>query len=142
MRRASRQLAAGGDSLISGENGVGIDRPLDPTGNPWRDAASPSRRPSRTAPVRLNHRLSFDGASGVIMLPDDGDWLIEDVDSDEDYGIESDLGNLLENDGGPGEASSQPSNPALLSPSKRRYGTYYHHPERRRQTVPGAFPRS
>jgi hypothetical protein len=131
VRRESRR-----DSVP--ENGI---RSIEPTGNPWEDAPGLSHHPPRTAPVRLNHRLSFDGASGVIVLPDDGDWLIEDVDSDEDYGVESDLGNAGGNDV-PDEGSSQASNLAPLSPSKRRYGTYYHHPERRRQTVPGAFPQS
>ncbi|KAJ7653289.1 hypothetical protein DFH06DRAFT_530882 [Mycena polygramma] len=118
--------------------------------NPWHE----SRRSTT-----LNHRLSFDPASGVINLPDDGgDWLQEDEeDSDEDYGtgtgaggLENSVASLSDLDGptspsnGNGDAplldapvSASPSTPSRLS----RYGTYFHHPERRRQVIPGAFPR-
>ncbi|KAJ7856674.1 hypothetical protein B0H14DRAFT_3085289 [Mycena olivaceomarginata] len=79
--------------------------------------------------AHLSHRLSFDPASGVINLPDTDDWLDEedDDDSDQDFGTQT--GGL--------ENSRSPTTPSRLS----RYGTYFHHPERRRQVVPGAFPR-
>ncbi|KAF9244266.1 hypothetical protein BU15DRAFT_86167 [Melanogaster broomeanus] len=91
--------------------------------NPWADANAGISR-SQSA---LNHRLSFDPASGVIMLPEDDDWLAEDYDSsDEDYG------NV-----------TPPSEEGRITASpKRRHGTYYHHPERRRPSIPGAFPSS
>jgi hypothetical protein len=91
--------------------------------NPWDDSMS-GVSPARIAPMQLQHRLSFDEASGVITLPENGDWLIEDVDSDdEDCGVDGATANDV---------------PASSSPPKRRYGTYYHHPERRRQS--GVFP--
>ncbi|KAI5996071.1 hypothetical protein EDC04DRAFT_2801083 [Pisolithus marmoratus] len=50
------------------------------TTNPWAGA-----RVSRTQST-LSHRLSFDPGSGVIMLPEDDDWLAEEEDSSgEDY---------------------------------------------------------
>ena len=104
--------------------------------NPWVNAHTQST---------LSHRLSFDPGSGVIMLPEDDTWLAGEEDSsDEDYG------NLTPPSGdGEGNTSQEnlatpdsqlPSTP-MTSP-KRRHTTYYHHPERRRHTVPGAFPQS
>lgn len=108
--------------------------------NPWveTDASGPSSH----APTHL-HRLSFDPASGVIMLPEGDDWLVDDDDdSSDEYG-----------NGTPpsGEATSAtpsqedlagaPTSPSpSASPKRRHHGTYYHHPERRRVSVPGAFP--
>jgi hypothetical protein len=102
-------------------------------------------------PQPLHHRLSFDHASGVIMLPEGESWLVDDEDSDseDDYGTPSPQGETsaspaVENDPSGGLTVPSPSEnqtPAI-SPTKRRsaYSTYYHHPERRsRQTVPGAF---
>ncbi|KAF8066835.1 hypothetical protein FPV67DRAFT_1416983 [Lyophyllum atratum] len=128
-----------GPSNGAGTQADGVD---DSTalGNPWEDARP---RPRRSGSSGLNHRLSFDVASGVIMLPDSGDWLEEDADSDEE-----DLG--VENSGGLEQSITEASDPGTdvgspsptASPSRTsRYGTYFHHPERRRQTVPGAFPR-
>lgn len=78
------------------------------------------------------------------MLPDE-EWLVTDSDSEEE---------MLQGDETPdtddpsatrlprsqtepaiGTAGS-PATPSRLS----RYGTYFHHPERRRQPIPGAFP--
>lgn len=106
--------------------------------NSWEDGAGPSNQ------TRLSHRLSFDTASGIIVLPEDTDWLGEESDSDEEYTP------LSPNRDTPNETlitdvmdiPPQSSAPNTMSPSKQRYGTYYHHPERRRQTIPGAFPRS
>lgn len=80
----------------------------------------------------INHRLSFDPASGVIVLPEDSDWLGEESDSDAEY-VSS-----VENQENSNTVSELPR---TRSPTKR-YATYYHHPERRRQSIPGAFPRS
>ncbi|KZV64260.1 DUF221-domain-containing protein [Peniophora sp. CONT] len=133
----------------------------------------PSTTRSRTTPHALSHRLSYDFASGVIVLPEDADaWLgleeeEEEVESgDEDYGDVIGVGGgaiapasqpLLgadgggqgygstNGDGGGGEGSSGPGVgvgvPRPRTVSRSRYGTYFHHPERRqRQTIPGAFP--
>ncbi|EGN97135.1 hypothetical protein SERLA73DRAFT_169572 [Serpula lacrymans var. lacrymans S7.3] len=114
-----------------GENGHGGFS----SDNPWDDAR-PELVQSQSS---LNHRLSFDPASGVIMLPEDDDWLGEEDDSDEDYGHQ--MGRSQQDVAGVPQdvTSSSPSTPLITTP-KRRYGTYYHHPERRRQTIPGAFP--
>jgi len=78
-----------------------------------------------------NNRLSYDHASGVIMLPDNSDWLGEDSDSDTEYMSSTEN---LEN------LNAVSALPHIRTPTKR-YATYYHHPERRRQSIPGAFPR-
>ncbi|KAH8093801.1 hypothetical protein BXZ70DRAFT_949239 [Cristinia sonorae] len=103
--------------------------------NPWEEtgAAGPSSRPRRPSshPRVLSHRLSFDHASGVIMLPDDDEWQ-EESDSDEDYGAAADAmtrsfdtinADLQQAWSGDGQTSQSPS---------KRYSTYYHHPERRK----------
>ena len=151
-RRGSRVPTAGGETIALG--GPSSTNQLDPTvvSNPWEDAVNPRQR-SHT----LSHRLSYDHASGVIMLPDDGDWIeADDDDSDEeDYGIEN--GGLERSltesmvsspveEGNGGQQLRQPalsSSPTASTPSRMsRYGTYFHHPERRRLQIPGAFPRS
>lgn len=88
------------------------------------------------------------------MLPDEDDWLDEEEDSDADYGTAS---AMLEQHGTdpvtptPAPAMSLPEsgpsspleerNLTPVSPARSsRYGTYFHHPERRRQPIPGAFP--
>ncbi len=80
------------------------------------------------------------------MLPDDGIWL---------DGMESDS----EDDDGNGDIAGGQATPERAVPeddresgssdgqtitglSRTRYGTYFHHPERRWQSVPGAFPTS
>ena len=78
---------------------------------------------------QTNNRLSYDPASGVIVLPEDSDWLGEESDSDAEY-ISS-----VENQENSNVVSDLPRTPT------KRYATYYHHPERRRQSIPGAFPR-
>jgi calcium permeable stress-gated cation channel len=132
--------------------------PVDPTviNNPWEDARPGTRRTyhrHRAPPLR--HRLSYDHASGVIMLPDDGDWLqqdghdADDDESDDDEPNYEETTNGLETESTHNEESAvdttTPSSPSQqLRPS--RYGTYFHHPERaaarRRQSIPGAFPPS
>lgn len=119
-----------------------IDINMDSAGSrPWGEDGRPtSLQRSRSEPQghQLSHRLSFDVASGVIVLPEDT-W-IEDPDSDEDYGTptppaESSTYNMEES-----MASLQPPH---VSPSRTsRYGTYFHHPERRRGMIPGEFPTS
>jgi len=79
----------------------------------------------------ISNRLSYDQATGVIMLPEGSDWLGEDSDSDAEY--MSSAENLENSD-------NVSALPHLRTPTKR-YATYYHHPERRRQSIPGAFPR-
>jgi hypothetical protein len=67
----------------------------------------------------------------VIMLPEDTHWLDEESDSDAEYM------SSVEN---PESSTHVSALPHMRSPTKR-YATYYHHPERRRQSIPGAFPR-
>ncbi|KAJ3551895.1 hypothetical protein NM688_g4445 [Phlebia brevispora] len=53
------------------------------TGNTWQDDVANNNRPEIRSP-QVQHRLSFDQPSGVIMLPDE-EWLNEKSDSDEVY---------------------------------------------------------
>ncbi|KIK42257.1 hypothetical protein CY34DRAFT_157349 [Suillus luteus UH-Slu-Lm8-n1] len=141
--RASRQSRPATDGTLTdmsaSENQDGSPPDAGPS-NPWVDTRTARGSQPHS---NLNHRLSFDPASGVIMLPEDGDWLMDD-DSDDDYGTMSPTPEGVHS---PNNASQEnllptngqsPSTP-LASPSKRRHGTYYHHPERRR-TIPGSFP--
>ncbi|KAJ7067780.1 hypothetical protein C8F01DRAFT_1246347 [Mycena amicta] len=117
--------------------------------NPWQ------QEPRRASSAPLSHRLSFDPASGVINLPDDDDWMHEadDTDEEEDYGtqtggLENSVASLSDLGGptatpngddtmlGTAVSSSPTTSPSRIS----RYSTYFHHPERRRQAIPGAFP--
>lgn len=112
--------------------------------NPWSEA--PANGTSTSDQRTRSRVLSFDGASGVIALPEDAHWMMEDADtdSDEDYGTTPSPTSASEVGMTPSaDAESSRSSPASqASPKKTRHGTYYHHPERRRQTIPGAFPRS
>jgi hypothetical protein len=116
------------------------------TNNPWQEpTAGPSNlsQPQHTN----NHRLSYDFGSGVIILPDDGIWL-EDVDSDSD--VDDEIGDMRGEQASPELAAPEDDQgvaggldgQAASGPSATRYGTYFHHPERRWQSVPGAFPTS
>jgi len=142
-RRSQDSRRDVGNSSSTG--GVRLEVPDgDPTviSNPWEDTRPRARRSYDQAPA--SHRLSYDHASGVIMLPDDGDWLEveeEDDDSDEqNFGTANGLEveSILNDD----SVVNPPSSPNRPS----RYGTYFHHPERsaarRRQSIPGAFPPS
>jgi calcium permeable stress-gated cation channel len=123
---------------------------VDPTAinNPWEDArpgtTTTPRRSYRHHAPPLRHRLSYDHASGVIMLPEDGNWLqqADDDDSDDEQNYEGTTTNGLETESIHNEETSVVDAPS--SPSRpSRYGTYFHHPERaaarRRQSIPGAF---
>ena len=77
-KHLSTSFAMTSDSSAAGPPGGQADAPLV---NPWEDSHSRTARLSQGS-ASQNHRLSFDHATGVIMLPDDGDWLIEDSDSD------------------------------------------------------------
>jgi hypothetical protein len=115
--------------------------------NPWQEQMAGSSGSSQTHRA-ISHRLSYDFDSGVIILPDHEVWP-EGLDSDS------------EDDAGSADNSSRPSQVVLSDSaipgggqevvgtadvqnvnvsSKTRYGTYFHHPERRWQSVPGAFP--
>jgi len=100
------------------------EQPMEDTiVNPWRE----SPRPRLSQSEHLTHRLSFDYGSGVIALPEGEGWLPDD---------ESDSDDELP-DARQSAAHSGPEDtdgPGLASP--KRYNTYYHHPERRRQTLP------
>ncbi|KAI0638316.1 DUF221-domain-containing protein [Trametes polyzona] len=142
-RHPSQQSNASGSSGGSADNA-----PLSPNGehvepsdrsvlgNPWEDQpARPRPRGHRSShSAHLRHRLSFDAASGVIMLPEDENWMdVEDSDSD-DYG-EMQTSTLSEAGGQSGSPGVEAGYQATSgSPGHgKRYSTYYHHPERRRQ---------
>ena len=135
--------ASGTSGAPSGSNTNGASE--QPTGvepsdrsvldrNPWEEeqaAARPRPRTHRsTHSGQIHRRLSFDAASGVIVLPEDENWLeAEDSDSD-DYG-ELQNSTLSVPPGGDREGSEQTSAGGSPGASKR-YSTYYHHPERRK----------
>lgn len=138
------------------ENGGGGDPSVSPwpNVNPWTD--EPRQRPGSHGRT-MSEPLNYDHASGVIILPDEDGWLDEDyVESDEaeDYGgtngldrsitesmLSADESSSREATTG-GSTMSTATSP-LIGGGQRlsRYGTYFHHPERRRQVIPGAFPR-
>lgn len=139
-----KKVARRSRSTANGENSEGAspneEHPLvsdAPASNPWAESdASPSHAHN------LHHRLSFDPASGVIMLPEGDDWLVDDDDdvSSDEYGNATPRPSEVTSN-----ASQENLGPLSASPSaspKRRHTTYYHHPERRRATTPGAFPSS
>jgi len=177
-RERSTQRQSEWDSGGAG-TASGLTTSVDPITviDPWQDpSTSTSHTPQRRQTNRthtLAHRLSYDPASGVIILPDEAEWLDSDdsdvveADSDgEDYGAELErsvsslppvgdgeelgVGRLVS--GSPERssiagASNQGMSPAQLrgsgvsTPTRTsRYGTYFHHPEKRKQTIPGAFP--
>ncbi|OJT11675.1 Calcium permeable stress-gated cation channel 1 [Trametes pubescens] len=116
-------------------------------GNPWEDAPPrprPGPRPHghrHTGSAHVRHRLSFDAASGVIMLPEDEDWMEDAGDSDsDDYG---DLQNSTLSEAGPHDSPGVEGGYQATAGSPghgKRYSTYYHHPERRRQPPPSSPP--
>ena len=131
--------AEGGAESSGGDNARAMD--------PWKDrsAARPISvisapgAPSQTSqsPQQAN-RLSFDPASGVIILPED-DWFF---DSDDDDSTPTPEGTSA-GDGSEhaaGGTNGGPSPTSSSAPPMKRHSTYFHHPERRR-TIPGAFPR-
>jgi len=101
-----------------------------PQGRGPPDEAQENGNPGPSEP-HISNRLSYDQASGVIMLPEDSDWLGEDSDSDAEY---------MSSPENPENLNNVSTHPHIRTPTKR-YATYYHHPERRRQSIPGAFPR-
>ena len=99
----------------------------------------------------LSHRLSFDPATGVITLPD-GEVFYERVengaDSDSDYGeVSGETDSHVEQSGevspvvqGADDSTAANGGQTASSLRAKRHSTYFHHPERRRHQVPGAFP--
>lgn len=133
--------------LDNGQNPTGRSGELsgDMTNNPWQEPIAGPSSPSQ-AHHMVNHRLSYDFGSGVIILPEDGIWLEGvDSDSDDDYGSGDTsrrsqvMPDSVVSEDGQGTAGNSDVEDVGGS-SRMRYGTYFHHPERRRQSVPGAFP--
>lgn len=138
----TRTPANGADSLPEPSQSADV-----PTDNPWRETRPGSSHRSNTAPAAINHRLSYDFGSGVIVLPEDADWLEngEDSESDDDYGSPVDEPHSTEEPTASSTAETQPAGGVDVrasSISKSRHRTYFHHPERRRLAIPGAFPSS
>ena len=112
-------------SLPSHGNNLVAETGLDnATENPWRDGGEGHLDRAQSS-RRLQHRLSFDQPSGVIMLPDD-EWLNEDSDSDEEFARARQTNDHTANDH---------SNSPEISTSSKQYSTYYHHPERRKRNL-------
>ncbi|OSD04375.1 DUF221-domain-containing protein [Trametes coccinea BRFM310] len=149
-RHPSQQSNESGSSGGSADNANSPNgEHVDPSnrsllGNPWED--QPPRPRPRTQhrsshSAHLRHRLSFDAASGVIVLPEDENWMeAEDSDSD-DYG---DLQNSAISEVGAREEGGVDNGyQSTTGPPGhgKRYSTYYHHPERRRQQQQQQQPR-
>lgn len=131
--------AEGGAESSGGDNARAMDPWKDRSARPISVTSAPAApsRPSQS-PHQVN-RLSFDPASGVIILPED-DWFF---DSDDDYGDSTPTsGGTNGGDGSEHTAGATDGGPSPTSPTSatKRHSTYFHHPERRR-TIPGAFPR-
>ena len=105
-------------------------------------------------PLRVNHhRLSYDPASGIMVLPDSDDWLDSDESgSDEEFVAPAPAPGSPARQTSVNIASGTPYSTAQeLSPSprisidtpRRRHGIYFHHPERRISrlalNMPGEF---
>ncbi|KAL6304476.1 hypothetical protein BKA93DRAFT_825654 [Sparassis latifolia] len=121
----NRSAGDAGEGVLQYGQQTSVD---EMTQNPWLE------REQRRYPVRtpaMTRRLSFDQGSGVIVLPEGEDWLEEDAtDSDEDHGLPAVLADSQQSH--PSRQASDDQQSATLP--ARRYSTYYHHPERRRQT--------
>lgn len=122
--------------------GAAPPRPLSTASTSAEGLQPPARVPS--------HRLSFDPATGIITLPD-GEVFYERVengaDSDSDYGEVSGETDSHEEQSGEvspvvqGAEDGTPANGGQTESLRaKRHSTYFHHPERRRHQVPGAFP--
>jgi len=139
------------DALSRG-NGGGDGEQAAALGNPWSDTRS-----ERTGSGSLqfpsfphSNQLSFDPATGVIMLPEDGNWMDLDTDSSEEEssparsgeeghevaGAQS-AGGSVNGTPGAGPSGSGGGGGSAPEPSGRR-ATYYHHPERKKR-MPGSF---
>ena len=97
--------------------------------NPWRDAAPGPSRPVPSASYpHTPHRMSFDQATGIIMLPDDEDWMEDPMASDSDDLNDSQTPTPERETPEPGAEAEGGTHRTV----RRRHSTYYHHPERRR----------
>ncbi|KAH7338447.1 DUF221-domain-containing protein [Rhizoctonia solani] len=135
-RRESRTHTSGTSSAPNGRNGL-----TEAGENPWREdsAASGSGNQSGNGSQTLPHRLDYDHATGIIMLPEDSDWMGEDESSAEDEPTPL----PTEIVASPGDEENLPlPTPRSPSASQNRHSTYFHHPERRKSKMPGGFPRS
>ncbi|CAE6451685.1 unnamed protein product [Rhizoctonia solani] len=138
-QHSSRTHTSGASSALNGRTNT-----TETNDNPWREdsTASGSGIQSANGSQNPHHKLVFDHATGVIMLPEDSDWMGEDESSaDEAPGplpTEAVVSPVDE------ESPPVPTPRSPLSPSasQNRYSTYFHHPERRRSRMPGGFPRS
>ncbi|CAE6531156.1 unnamed protein product [Rhizoctonia solani] len=133
-RRSSRAHTSGASSALNGHNG-----PPEASDNPWRENSTGSGDRSGNGSENNNHRLDFDHATGIIMLPEDSDWMGEDESSAEEEPAVLPTEAVVS----PGTEGNLPvPTPRSPSGSQSRHSTYFHHPERRRPKMPGGFPRS
>ncbi|CCA67384.1 hypothetical protein PIIN_01215 [Serendipita indica DSM 11827] len=95
---------------------------------------------------QASHRLSFDPATGIITLPD-GEVFFDRMENGNENESDSDYGEVSGETDTPDDRSGNASTNDQAAaedqgtePRTRRHSTYFHHPERRRQQVPGAFP--
>jgi calcium permeable stress-gated cation channel len=115
-----------------------------PSRQPTTATAGTSTEGRLAAAARAaSHRLSFDPATGVITLPD-GEVFYERLengqDTDSDYGEASGETSTPEERSGEVSSNEQEGSEGAQGLRAKRHSTYFHHPERRRHQVPGAFP--
>jgi hypothetical protein len=120
---------------------VAIARPASSVSVASTSAGQP-QQPQRT----LSNRLSFDPATGIITLPDGEEYMARVAidDSDSDYGEVSNETDSREGTSGHSTPDPEGAPEAAGAPTvgsrAKRFSTYFHHPERRRSQIPGAFP--
>ncbi|KAG8730698.1 hypothetical protein FRC11_006065, partial [Ceratobasidium sp. 423] len=69
-RRSSRTLTPGASSTLNGHGG-----PPEAGDNPWREDSTASGSGNGNGSHSLHNRLDYDHATGIIMLPEDSDWM-------------------------------------------------------------------
>jgi len=126
----------------------------DPSSNPWTNSNASLPIPSSSvqpALPRANQRLSYDPASGIMVLPDSGDWLnsSQESGSDGEYDTPSPgspTQQLATVPGSNANVEEQQLSPVVREATdtpRRRHGIYFHHPERRVSRIgldmPGEF---
>ncbi|KAG8861325.1 hypothetical protein FRC20_011487 [Serendipita sp. 405] len=132
------------NAQVAGSSGAAVGADAGGARLATTTATATPRDPSAQGPVRqLSNRLSFDPATGIISLPDGEEYYAR---FDPNHDSDSDFGEITpETDTSSASASSHEQEPAPegeqgSGPRAKRHSTYFHHPERRRHPIPGAFP--
>ncbi|PVF96948.1 DUF221-domain-containing protein [Serendipita vermifera] len=130
---SQQQLAPPSDGTAT----LGVPRPSSSV------SVASTSTDARPQPARtLSNRLSFDPATGIITLPDGEEYydrIAQDTDSD--YGeVSGETDSPEDHSGNSTPDPEAAAEGAGTVGSRKRHSTYFHHPERRRSVIPGAFP--